>query len=330
MGLKSKINSDYLSAANRLKKLDYKLVRVYVEGYDDIPFWRDVLDEFETRDLKFEINVPVRNDLAKGKKVVLSMAHQCGKELILCVDSDFDYIFGNYTEQSKTVNCEPYIFHTYAYSIENLICYSEGLHAVCVKATKNDVGVFDFVKFMEGYSRSIYSIFLWYALSARTKNEKFFTLLEFKNFARLNYVDIKDDGASTIEWSERQVNRKIERLEAEFPHMVDEVARFGVELQQKFNVQPENCYLFIQGHTLMDNVVMVLLKSVCNYLKDMSLSTIAKSNRRGTSLRNELSNYTNSLRSIHDILMSHNGYRNCYLYEMLHNDIKKFVTNNYS
>ena len=40
------------------------------------------------------------------------------------------------------------MFHTYAYATENYLCYAPSLHNVCVKATKNDTRIFDFVKFM--------------------------------------------------------------------------------------------------------------------------------------------------------------------------------------
>ena len=50
-----------------------RLVQVFVEGYDDVAFWRGIFDDYETEWLKFEISVPPRQDLAKGKKVLLGM-----------------------------------------------------------------------------------------------------------------------------------------------------------------------------------------------------------------------------------------------------------------
>lgn len=64
------ITSDYIAAANRLKpgKAKSRIV-AYVESYDDIAFWRDVLDEFETETHRFEIMLPSRTTLGKGRRL---------------------------------------------------------------------------------------------------------------------------------------------------------------------------------------------------------------------------------------------------------------------
>ena len=133
-----------------------RLVRVYVEGYEDVAFWRGIFDHFRNPYVRFEISVPTRPDLPKGKKILISMIPASSEEMLLCVDSDFDYLFGDSTEQSRTVNNTRFMFHTYAYATENFLCYAPSLHNVCVKATKNDTRIFDFVAFMEEYSRIIY------------------------------------------------------------------------------------------------------------------------------------------------------------------------------
>ena len=98
---------------------------------------------------------------------MLGMIPQASDELLLCVDSDFDYLFHNSTEQSRELLSCDRMFHTYAYATENFLCYAPSLHNVCVKATKNDTRIFDFVKFMHEYSCTIYPLFLWYAYSAQ-------------------------------------------------------------------------------------------------------------------------------------------------------------------
>ena len=183
-----------LPMPSRYSTREYRLVQVFVEGYDDVAFWRGIFDDYETEWLKFEISVPPRQDLAKGKKVLLGMIGECCDDRILCVDSDFDYLFEDFNEQSRQVNRTPYLFHTYAYATENYLCWPASLHKVCVKATKNDTMIFDFERFMGRYSRAIYPLFLWYAYSARRKSEKAFTLVDFRSSVRLNYLDIREDG----------------------------------------------------------------------------------------------------------------------------------------
>ena len=138
-----------------------RLVEVYVEGYEDVAFWRGIFDHFRTPYLRFEISVPNREDLPKGKKVLLSMVPRSSERLLLCMDSDFDYLFADRTPQSKEVNRSKYVFHTFAYATENYLCYAPALHNVCVKATKNDTRIFDFVRFMREYSCTIYPLSVW-------------------------------------------------------------------------------------------------------------------------------------------------------------------------
>ena len=174
---------------NRLPEIlppedDRHLVHVYVEGYEDVAFWRSIFDHFDNPYLRFEISVPNREDLPKGKKVLMSMIPRSSEHLLLCVDSDFDYLFGDRTPQAKEVCDSEFMFHTYTYATENYLCYAPSLHNVCVKATKNDCHIFDFVSFMDSYSRVIYPIFLWYAYSAQSGMQRAFTLLDFKSLEK--------------------------------------------------------------------------------------------------------------------------------------------------
>lgn len=304
---------------------DRRLVRVFVEGYEDVAFWRGIFDHFRNPYLRFEISVPNREDLPKGKKVLLSMIDCDDEDLLLCVDSDFDYLFNASTEQSERLLSARNMFHTYTYATENYLCYAPSLHNVCVKATKNDTRIFDFVRFFDEYSRAIYPLFLWYAYSAKLSTENVFRLAEFRASVRLGYVDIRDNGENTLAWLRRNVERRRRLLEDQNPDMVSAVETFGRELRQR-GVEPENTYLFMHGHTLMDNVTLVVLGAVCEQLRRLSLAKIQSSQKQGIALRNELSNYTNTLRSIRDVLLDNENYTQCPLYKRLRDDIQEYLT----
>ncbi len=314
----------YKPSPSRLRKGDYRLVKVYVEGYDDVAFWRGVFDDYENDTLRFEISVPPRHDLAKGKRVLLEMIPHSGDDLILCVDSDFDYLFDGYNDQSRLVNESPYLFHTYAYATENYLCYPPSLHRVCARATKNDTMIFDFEAFMASYSQIIYPVFLWYAYSAKRKTEKSFTLLDFRSTVRLNYLDLRDDGAETLAWLKRQVDKRVRSLEAGNPEWTDEVKHLGDQIA-RYGVTPYNVYLFMQGHTLMDNVVMILLNAVCEKLREMATARIAAGSKQGVALKNEISNYNNSLRNVREVLLDNEHYKDCFLYHRLKQDIEAYI-----
>ena len=301
-----------------------RLVRVFVEGYEDVAFWRGIFDNFANPHLRFEISVPTRKDLPKGKKVLLSMADRASEELLLCMDSDFDYLFDDENEESKMITSSPYLFHTYTYATENYLCYAPSLHNVCVKAVKNDAHIFDFERFMADYSRTIYPLFLWYAYSASRKTENVLPLADFKASVRIGYIDIEQNGANTIAWLQRNIARRVESLEADHPDMASAIPAFAERIARK-GVEPELTYHFMHGHTLMDNVVLPVLSGVCEKLRQMSLSKIICSSKEGIALKNEMSNYTNSLRSIRDVLLDNDNYTDSSLYQRLKADIQRYL-----
>ena len=301
------------------------LVHVFVEGYEDVAFWRGIFDHFRNPFLRFEISVPNRDDLPKGKKVLMSMLDKVDKErVLLCVDSDFDYLFAGETEQSERILNADNMFHTYTYATENYLCYAPSLRNVCVKATKNDTRIFDFVRFMAAYSEIIYPLFLWYVYSARHSTENVFTLAEFRAAVRLGYVDIRHNGEGTLAWLQRNVERRHQALINDNPEMREAVEALGTQLK-KCGVERDNCYLFMHGHTLMDNVTMPLLSAVCDKLRQLSVAKINNSKVEGVALKNELQNYTNTLRSIRDVLLDNENYTSCPLYKRLRDDIQTYL-----
>ncbi len=70
--LSDNLSSAYIDAANRLngKRARRKII-AYVEAYDDIFFWRTVLSGFENEERYFEVMLPSRLNLTKGKRSVL-------------------------------------------------------------------------------------------------------------------------------------------------------------------------------------------------------------------------------------------------------------------
>ena len=99
--LTENLSSTYLGAANSLRpKKARKKIVAYVESYDDISFWRSLLAEYENDKRYFEVMLPSRTTLAKGKKTVLmnQLGKQLGENMIACVDSDYDYLLQGCTQ----------------------------------------------------------------------------------------------------------------------------------------------------------------------------------------------------------------------------------------
>lgn len=314
------ISSTYLEAAAALRSSSP--VMVYVEGYDDIAFWRPIFDTFEKNPAqrKFEISTPVRDDMAKGKKVVLTFAPRAGKSLLLCVDSDFDYLFGTHTEQSRLLASSKYVIQTYVYAFENLLCLPTALGSLATIITRNDVQIFDFVEFCALYSEAIYSLFVWYFYAAYASRPQILTLSEFRNCVKLNFLDIEDNGSSTIAFIERQVSRKLHSLRDSYPSLGGEIEKMDGYLRDR-GVLSSEVYLWVQGHFWLDNVVKVLLDGVTKALRQISISKIEHSTQRPITRRNEISSYSNTLRDVEMVIETNLHYRSTEYYDRISSDI---------
>jgi len=103
--LSDNLSSAYIDAANRLngKRARRKII-AYVEAYDDIFFWRTVLSGFENEERYFEVMLPSRLNLTKGKRSVLMnlVSQNIGENMIACVDADYDYLLQGTTILSLT------------------------------------------------------------------------------------------------------------------------------------------------------------------------------------------------------------------------------------
>ena len=326
--LSENLTSLYLGAAQKLKsKTARKKIVAYVESYDDIFFWRTVLDEFEDEHCYFEIMLPSRSTLGKGKKLVLMnrLGPQLGNYMIACVDADYDYLMQDATQTSRLVNRNPYVFHTYVYAIENYQCYAESLHRVCVMATLNDRQVVDFEGFMREYSCIIWPLFVWSVWVYRNDRYRDFTLSEFGTTVSFNELNVYHP-EFTLDYVRRKVNRKMSWLQRHFPEARKGYGPLKAELLQ-LGVTPETTYLYIQGHTLFDNVVSPLLTPICILLRKEREREIKKLAEHEIQRQNELSCYQHSQNSVEEMLKKNVGFKNAPPYQQLRRDLAKLVEN---
>jgi Protein of unknown function (DUF4435) len=323
------LNSDYWAASSALQpKNAPQKVLVYVESHEDVAFWRNILHSFESSSVKFEINIPSVTSLEKGKKAALAKSKDAGTHLIICVDSDYDYLLQDTTEQSDTINSSKYIFQTYTYSLENLLCYSSSLHRVCVQATKNDNQLLDWEVLLVAYSQIIYKLFLWSVYFSLKQDTSTFTISDFNDTVKiLDKADAANHFRTALEGLQRRVDAKLAELKSKFAAEVESVERLSEQLKP-LGLDQDNTYLFVQGHTVKDNVVLMFLNPICAALKkekETQIKDLAKGSK--TQLTNELNHYRNQ-QSEHEVALNHNTeFKDCFLYKKLHDDLTEYVKN---
>ncbi len=324
--LSEHLNSLYLGAAQKLKpKKSRRKIVAYVEGYEDVFFWRTVLDEFENDERYFEVMLPSRNSLGKGKKLALMnrLGPYLGDYMIACVDADYDYLMQGTTHTSRMVTRSPYVFHTYAYAIENYLCYAETLHRVCVMSTLNDRQLVDFEGFFREYSKIIWPLFVWSIWVYRHDRYREFTMTDFGNHITFNEVNIYHL-EYTLEMIQKRVNRKMAWMQRHFPQAKKDYESLKRELQD-LGVTPETTYLYIQGHTLFDNVVSPLLEPICILLRKEREREIKYLAEHDVQRQNELSNYQHSQQSVEDMLKKNTGFKNAPPYQRLRQDLMQML-----
>lgn len=307
--LRDNITSNYFKAANRLtSKYAKRKIVAYVESYEDVFFWRTILSQFETQERFFEVMLPTRSThLERGKKAAISsLLEAVGQDMIACVDADYDYLMQGSSPNSRILLNNPFVFHTYAYSIENLQCYASSLHNVAVAVSLNDHSVFDFNDFMRQYSEIIYPLFVWNIWFYRSTHYGEFTLSDFNHAIKMGEVNI-DCPEVTLEQLHKKVEKAVEKLTLRYPDARESYEKVRQDME-RLGVHPHNTYLYIQGHHLFNHVVLPLLERVCSRLMREREIEIGRQSLHNLQYKTEISAYRNSVGDAETMLKKNLGY----------------------
>lgn len=327
--LTDNLNSLYLGAANSLKpKKARKKVVAYVESYDDILFWRSILAAYENDQRYFEIMLPSRDSLTKGKKQALmnTLGETLGQNMIACVDADYDYLLQGTSETSKRLCESPYVFHTYAYAIENYQCNASCLHEVCVMATLNDRQVLDFNRFLQLYSQIAYPLLVWNVYFYRQGDLHSFSMQDFNRVVRVERFDIQKPGDCLLRM-QRRVTGKLNELRHDHKGLKDQLAALEEEMI-RLGVRPDNAYYFIRGHHVFEHVVMPVLTPICIMLRKEREDEIQHLADHEAQMKNELNCYQHSQCSVDSVLKKNIGIQKCEPFSRLKQDLDDFFLKN--
>lgn len=127
------IKSSFIEASSAFT--GSKKIKVYVEAYDDIAFWtKEFSKEFKIE----EIDVCTISNIegSSGKceiiKFVKDKTLELGKNLLVAVDSDYDYILDKETDFYES----DFVFQTYVYAIENIFWNPKNIDLACTCAAR--------------------------------------------------------------------------------------------------------------------------------------------------------------------------------------------------
>lgn len=321
------LNSDYLEALSALSsKKSPKKILVYVESDDDISFWRSILNGYQSNNTIFEINLPNKDHYEKGKKNLLkNFKDNLGPFLIICVDSDYDYLLLDRDEDSKLINNNSFIFQTYSYSIENLLCYSDTLNRLCVDCTKVDNINFEIKYIINQYSEIIYDLLIWSIYFYKINEPEKLSITTFCETSKLltnNDIDnhFKDD----LDLLRDKVSKKLNEINKLYKNHIENRNLFAEELK-KYGVNKSNCYLFAQGHLVLENFILMILKPICQKLKSQKIESIKQNCKHAEHIGNEINSYKKKLIDVEKAILINYKFHDSELYNKIKLDIETYI-----
>jgi hypothetical protein len=314
--LVDQISSTFIKAQNKLADREGEII-AYVENEPDVPFWRKVFKQFAS-DLKVNIKPGVHGSSERGKQTLLKFKERLGKELLLCLDSDYDYLLQNHTEDSRVINNNEFIFQTYTYSVENYRCFSENLDHVCEETSHSLNDLFDFEEFNKAFSKIIYKPLLYSVLCHKMDSGN----LSSKKLGKLISVELTDeilfDMSKAFQKLEIEAGEKVEELKNEIN--VEDFDKFSQEAEQ-LGLNEENAYLFVSGHAIYDKVAFKLVEFVTKKLRNQKVEEFKQTE---TDLKKKRSEYYNQISEPKQVLKSSYDFWSCELMNKIEEDILNY------
>ena len=331
------INSQLFEATNSMRsKNEPHKIQVFTESFEDITFWRAILDDFETSQFQFEITPPSMDTNIRGKHEALNreldiLSTGVGTYMIICIDSDYDYLLQHSNPVSSTINKSPYVFQTYVYSIENYMCFANSLHTVCTLVSANDTHDTDFENILAEYSNIIYKLLLLSVWLAKQGDSKIFTLSDLSSCIAFNGKLILQNKNKWLGELHDKVDRKYQEVHETIQKTYfatspqawqSEIKRFEQELNTlKFT--SSNAYLFLKGHILKDTFLDHLLRPICENRKN---EMIKKIQTNGDNIKESIEAFKRKCHPLNDVWGTNMGFKSkCLFYKMLACDLETYM-----
>lgn len=290
--IRSRLNADYVKDCNKFRKRD--VIQVYVEGFLDKSFWYFFLQPYEQAH-KCEFRISILRDRDRtlcGKDSVLAYKKEkdLGRNLWLCVDSDYDELIKNYGAYSDLIKRSKYIITTWWYSIENLKCAPLLLRDDVIKASLPDKFGVDFIAVMGEISKLYKGIF-FLLLEMKEKHDDRFQIDEFS--ACLSKISFKN-GELDKESVQSAINVWTQNHADWFEQYKTEAGKWKKKLE-KMGFGEDEYYQLYNGHGLYEHIAVPMVEHYAKKLRSAQLNTIANgadSKERKEQLVNEYNNKT--------------------------------------
>jgi len=283
-------------------------VTVEVEDNIDREFWHDLLSDLcPEKELHFNCYQTIVKGkdvvLVKGKARIIKMADTLNNYHIGCVDSDYDWLLSDFTEDGKVISGNKYLLQTYANSIENLMCLSSTLKNFCQDATE-ETTEFDFADYMSRLSQTVYPLLIW-SLYLYSKGYEIFTPTAWRDVL----VNTIRDAEASLTMVAEKTKEKVETLDRDFASEIEEKDKLEAKLADEKSISSDNAYLFIRGHELFDHLLNSILGPMMTALRQQHYKKLQDSDLDSESWKSSLRAYQAKDGSIKHLLSRNYRYK---------------------
>jgi hypothetical protein len=189
--------------------------------------------------------------------------------------------------------------------------------------TLNDRRIFDFEAFFARYSEIVFPLFVWSVWFYRTNHYTKFPMTSFSRVIDLGGFNVKQPDSS-LDNLNRKVNNRVRELTRDYPEGHAAYPQLKKELM-RLGIQPQETYLFVQGHHLFDAIVAPMLAKVCNLLRQERQAEISRAQAQSTHKRNEMTCYDNTRQDVRALLRRNTGFRQSQLFQRIQADISRYL-----
>lgn len=292
-------------------------VKVIVENSFDVPFWQDLLmaalpeKGFDISPFSYSDD---EADLTMGKAHIYKMAedHILGPHYLGCVDADYDYLLGQHTHDGNMLAGAKYLVHTYAYSVENLLCCPSGFAQVCAQASKHQVCL-PFEKWMKKVSNVVYPLLVWSLyLDSRDDEHQVFSVKEWAKVFPHDKSFVADINAASeiVNKISTNVNSIVKEIEGKMTEEDREAKnKLEAEMIEQKGLTPDDSYLYVRGHDLYGFVRDTMVKPACIKAKNEHLAEIDVNARSDKERRNIKGQYVKQVKDADVYLETNYTYK---------------------
>lgn len=275
---------------------------VLCEDIYDNDFWRCIIEDAKPS-LKDKLDFPNPNPKGtRGKDVLKKFKNYVNKKMIICVDSDCEYLYDNNVWYIDT-----YIYHTIVHSRENFQCNHLSLNEICKQIADKS---YNFRTLFEHISEIISILFyIWIHLKETGDYSRFDGIINNEQFRKiLNFQDIQynslEDEINLYQTIKDRVDCVLKNLEASmsegwYKSVIEyEVPQLRTKLIEQYEIHPEETLSFFYGHGVLENLVEPLTIKITDLLKKSRIEEVRQelSQASENDIRNTISRIENASR----------------------------------